>query len=310
MKKYYPILKWLILIAACAYLAYALWQFVQSGEAGVLWEQWKCSFAKNLWWLAAVFALLPLNWLAESRKWQLLIQAEEPISLKASLRSVLGGASVAFFTPNRVGEFPARSMFLQKGNRTKGIILGFIGSFSQTLVIIACGVPALWVYFSEARYAVQPGYLCSVLASFFVIAVLYLFLPAFCKKIRNRSSLIKIEKYLAAISQLRVAVLGQVLFVSALRYAVFCTQFFCMLRFCEVELSLWQGAVGIAVNYLFITFTPSVGFSEGVVRSSAATLVLQAFSANTAGIAAAGVSIWAVNFVLPMMIGSMFLVKK
>jgi hypothetical protein len=82
-----------------------------------------------------------------------------------------------------------------------------------------------------------------------------------------------------------------------------------LLHFFDVKLDILTGIIAIATNYLFITFTPSLAFSEGAIRTSMAILVIGTFSENTIGIAAAGMSIWLINFVLPMAVGSLFLGK-
>jgi hypothetical protein len=80
--------------------------------------------------------------------------------------------------------------------------------------------------------------------------------------------------------------------------------------FFGVELHPIFGAVAIASYYLFVTFAPSLAFSEGAVRASIAILVFGVFSTNVIGIAAAGLFIWLLNFVVPMLIGSVVLGKK
>ena len=83
-----------------------------------------------------------------------------------------------------------------------------------------------------------------------------------------------------------------------------------MLQFFGIELSYWQALVAIPTNYLFVTFTPSLAFSEATVRSSFAVLTIGAFSGQTVNIALAGMCIWMLNFVVPMLIGSVVMVRK
>ena len=48
---------------------------------------------------------MPVNWFAESYKWQLLVNPIENIGFKAAVFAVLSGLAVAMFTPNRSGDF-------------------------------------------------------------------------------------------------------------------------------------------------------------------------------------------------------------
>ena len=83
-----------------------------------------------------------------------------------------------------------------------------------------------------------------------------------------------------------------------------------MLRFFGIHLIVWQALIAIPTNYLFVTFTPSLAFSEAAVRSSFAMLTIGAFSGQTVSIALAGMCIWIINFVFPMLAGTVLMVKK
>jgi uncharacterized membrane protein len=98
--------------------------------------------------------------------------------------------------------------------------------------------------------------------------------------------------------------------ISFIRCAVFCVQFYFMIRFFSIELTPWQALTAIPTSYLFVTFTPSFAFSEVAIRSSYAVLIIGAFSGQVVNIALAGVCIWVINFVIPMLAGSVVMVRK
>ncbi len=83
-----------------------------------------------------------------------------------------------------------------------------------------------------------------------------------------------------------------------------------MLRFFDVQLTPWQALLAIPTNYLFVTFTPSLAFSEGALRASYAVFVLGFFSPQTVNIALAGVFIWVVNWVIPLLAGSVIMLRS
>lgn len=300
------IIKAVVLLAAYGYLAYVLISFQDYVE---LVQQWSAAWHKNLLWLLAVLALLPLNWLLETVKWQYLVKDVEALSLTKAFRSVLGGNTTAFFTPNRLGEFPGRSLFMQEGNRLKAALLGMFGGVSQTLVIMLCGLPSLILLLGHFQGAVSWLYVLLALLCFSFLVVIYFSLPRISAKLKSSSLFARWSNYLACYEQLSALRLIQILACTLARYLVFCAQLYFMLRFFCVELNVLTAMLAIAVNYLFVTFAPSWAFSEGAVRASTAVVVLGLFSANVVGIAAAGVSIWLINFVLPMLAGSIFLSK-
>jgi hypothetical protein len=83
-----------------------------------------------------------------------------------------------------------------------------------------------------------------------------------------------------------------------------------MLRFFEINIALIYYVAGICTNYLFITFTPSFSFSEGAVRGSYAAVVFSAFGANPISCILAGLCIWLINTMLPVVFGTFCILKK
>ena len=140
--------------------------------------------------------------------------------------------------------------------------------------------------------------------------LLYFLLPHLSKLFKQSSYSLKIKEFTDCLSDFREIELVRIMLVSLIRYAVFCIQFFLMLQFFGIELSYWQALVAIPTNYLFVTFTPSLAFSEATVRSSFAVLTIGAFSGQTVNIALAGMCIWMLNFVVPMLFGSVVMVRK
>lgn len=100
-----------------------------------------------------------------------------------------------------------------------------------------------------------------------------------------------------------------VVFISILRYLVFCSQYYLLLRFFGITVSLSQALIAIPTMYLLITFTPSLAASEPAVRGSYAVLVFSIFSSNEIGIMLTGILIWLINFVVPMVVGTVGIAK-
>ena len=111
------IIKWLILAAAYAFLAYKLATY---DGYGILLMQWQQSSWHDWIPLLLMLALLPINWAIEAKKWQMLCRPFEPQPFTQALQAVLGALVPAFITPNRIGEIVGRPMFLKKENRIAG----------------------------------------------------------------------------------------------------------------------------------------------------------------------------------------------
>lgn len=304
------LLKWSVLLAVFSYLAYKLITFNQYDEFVARWKQMSLL---QFWWLAGVFVLLPLNWWLESVKWKLLVSKVQKINLLNSLKAVLVGISTGFLTPNRVGELVGRVMFLHAENRKAGVTLSVLNSLTQNIIMVLCGVPACVLFFNASRGNFEMNvtlYLAVLLVSLLVFGLIYFMLPELSRRFKQSRCSDKIKDFTNCLSCYNKQDLLQIMLISLGRYFVFCTQFFFMLRFFGVELSGWQALIAIPTTYLFVTFTPSLAFSDAAVRSSYAVLVIGVFSGQVVNIALAGLLIWAVNLVIPLLVGSVMLVRK
>src|SRR5690606_12786240 len=93
-----------LLLTLLAWAIYA--QLLSKDNLPELWQTFLGQVQKgNLWWLFAVFFLMPLNWSIEALKWKRLLSGFLKIDFWRALRAVLAGVTVAMFTPNRVGEY-------------------------------------------------------------------------------------------------------------------------------------------------------------------------------------------------------------
>lgn len=301
-----PIKLWgyIFIIAAYSFLAYKLITFNQYAE---FLNQWKQMPLSQFWWLAAVFLFLPFNWLIESLKWKMMTIHIQKLSLKFSIQAVLAGISTGFFTPNRVGEMVGRILFLKPENRKSGVTLSLVNSITQNIIMTFCGIPACIVFFSVTSGKMKFNlnlYLLMVGLFLIGLCLLYFFLPKLSKLLKKSRLAPKIKEFSDCLSAFSFSELIRIMLISLFRYVVFCIQFSFMLRFFGVELSSWQMLISIPTTYLFVTFTPSFAFSEVAVRGSLAVLIIGTFSNQTVGVALAGMCIWLVNFVIPMLVGS------
>ena len=91
-------------------------------------------------WLCIAIALMPFNWLTETLKWHQILRRYEGQSLAKAYQAVLAGVSFSLFTPNRVGEYGGRILFISPENRWKAVIINLVGNFSQIVVLISFGL--------------------------------------------------------------------------------------------------------------------------------------------------------------------------
>lgn len=292
-------LKWLVLLVTYFFLGYKLFTF-EHYEAFLLHFQ-QASFY-HYFWLLLIFCLLPLNIFIETAKWQKIVEKSEHIPFRQALNAVLAGFAVGFVTPNRIGDMAGRMLYTSPANRKITAIYSLLNSFTQNYVIALIGLPAAAWYFLFFKSGKSDFQQYFILITLFILisTIIYFFLPKFVLifNLRNRLNFIKVISDYKSIDLLVIA--GY----SVLRFIIFSIQFFAVLQFFGVELRLFEALISIPTSYLFVTFTPSLAFSEAAIRSSYSVLIIGAFSDNTAGIAFAGFMIWCINYILPLLAGS------
>ena len=270
-------------------------------------QQWKTS---DGWWLLGACLLIPFNWLAEVQKWRPFVARYESMSQWKAMKAVLAGTSFALFTPNRVGEYGGRVLFVQPENHWKAVIANAVGSLGQYLVLLTAGTAgALWFAGQMLGWSGS-----SQLAAFAVLllplSALYYFyfnIRVLIPLARRIPLLRRLKTYLRDViflEQIRRRELAAVLVWSALRYAVYSTQYFLLLQFFGIKTGLWSGAAGIATIFLLQTILPLPVLAGLLFRGSLAVFVWSHFGANDISSLAATFVLWIINLILPALLGT------
>lgn len=308
--RHYTLLKWCILCAAYTFLCYKLVDYAQHNSLAVMWQQLT---VQHLWWIVGAMLLWPLNWGIEAAKWQLLTHHLTPQSYGECFKAVLGGVTVGFFTPNRIGEYPGRALFVPDSYRPSAIALGVVGTLAQTLAIALIGLPAAILFFAQAHtYTINPNTLYPTLTLITIsLVVLYCLLPQIARAIAQRTTKVawanRIAQHLHLLSTKQLTLL---LLLSTVRYATFCTQLYFALRCFDIALTPAEAFIGIACNYLFVTVTPSLALSEVAIRGSYAVIFIGHFTPNTLGVASASICLWLLNYCTTMIAGSIIVARS
>ena len=253
---------------------------------------------------------MPLNWFLEAIKWKEVLKSVQRISFGTSIKSVLIGLTSGFFTPNRVGEPVGRTFILNDGNKTKGVICSLICTLSQTFATLFFVCLSL---LGVAQYIPHiDGDEISLIRTIAVIgltlvSVLYFTLPLWIRKIKSNSQ--KIKNIIEAISFISYSKLLKISFYSIIRFGVYTFQYYLMLKFFSIDIDMLLALVIIPINYFLVSITPSVAFAEIGIRGTYAILLIGAFTNNSVGVALSAVGLWFINYVIPMLIGSLLLMK-
>ena len=274
------------------------------------WNSWK-------FWLAII--LVFVNWGIESIKWQLLINPIQQFSFSKAVKSVLSGCAVTLLTPNRVGEFGGRILYVKEELRVKAISLSLVGSVSQLLVTMLMGCLGLlyvkyFFPFNNRVLAFLPEMLRDTLL-YLIIGLTLLFLLLYFRigwlvRIMERlPRFAKLVRYIKVLDEFSFQDLLQILFLSLVRYIVFVVQFVLLLHVMQVEIASWLCFCLLTVFYMIMAIIPSLGFVELPVRVTTAWIIFKMYTGNELGIGTASMAIWLINVVVPAVIGSLLLIN-
>jgi hypothetical protein len=279
------------------------------------WQQLKQCWQSGQFW--CVIVLMFANWGIEARKWQLLVKHVQQFSFMQACKSVLAGCSITMLTPNRIGEFGGRVLFLKQENRIKAISLTIAGSISQLLVTMMMGCAGLLFlrFFSHNAgnaLSVLPDFWQSVLIylSIAITVLLFLFyirLGWLVRMMEKLPAFNRVVKHITVLDEFKANQLLRILALSLLRYLVFVIQYVLLLQVMQVGIAGWLSFWLISVFYLALAVIPTIGFLELPVRAKTSLELMKLYSSNTLGIATAALGIWIINLVIPALIGSLLI---
>lgn len=300
------------------WLSYSIYkQIRQQPHLEESWINIKSAFAdERLVFLFLVFALMFVNWSLEALKWKLSVQNVQPVSFGKSLKAIFSGVSFSVTTPNRMGEYIGRVLYMNEGNRLKVISLTILGSISQLLVTIFFGLFGLMILKKEMDNETLPAWLewinnIGMIAGAigFIFLTVFYFRIGWVIKWVERIPVIK--KYIWLINELEKAdttLLLRLLSISTIRYLVFATQYFLLFRFFSVDIDWWTGIWATAVVFFVMVITPTIALFEVALKITVTEKVFSIFTSNTLGIDVVTTTIWFVNLIVPAAIGSLLII--
>ena len=267
----------------------------------------------NAPWLIAAILLMPINWMLENLKWRVLIRNFTKLSFSESFKAIWAGVTFSIFTPNRVGSYGGRILFVKPEHNWKAVIATLVGSFSQLLVIVSMGLLGL-VYFSHfylevESYLLSSGFLLGVgvISVFgFCFFNVDLIIP-FVKRLPFIHYLKRFVKDIVVLKNYTRRELSEAVLYALLRYLTYCLQYFFLLRFFGIEVTLGTAMAGIATIYLIQTSLPVTPLLGIFARVEIAFFVWGFFSDNKLNILASTFGLWIINVIVPALIGTVFI---
>ena len=300
------------------WLSYSIFRQIQR-QPGLeqSWQHIRQSFdSTRIWLLLAVMLLMLVNWSIETAKWKLAVQRVQRVDFATALKAILAGVSFSVMTPNRVGEYLGRVLYMEEGKRLKAISLTITGSISQLIVTLLMGFCALLVL---QKPVLASGMITAfwmkmiVYGVFIVLFVLTLFYFRLAVLVRWLDRLPALRKYawlLESLEHFNATLLLQLLSLSALRFIVFIIQYYLLFRLFEVDVSWWQAWWAVSLSFLVMAVIPTIALITDLgLRGKVSLQLIGLFSGNQLGISLAAVSIWFINLIIPAVAGSLLILS-
>ncbi|MFC4232329.1 lysylphosphatidylglycerol synthase domain-containing protein [Parasediminibacterium paludis] len=301
------------------WLSWSIYHQIQQQKG--LQQSWQTIVAalkgSGQWRLYAAFALMFCNWGLEAKKWQVLMQAIQPLSYGRSFRAIFSGQALASSTPNRVGEFVGRIVYLNDGNRLRALSLSAVGSFAQIIITFVMGLLGLLLVYPSITDKLQSTFSLStfwinwlvyaVSLTVMVQLVCFYNLSWITNLIEKIPFVSKYRFYIQKLEDLHNKQLTNILFLSFIRYVVYMVQYLLLFQLFQIEISWWVICSLVCVQLMVMAVVPSIALAELGVRGQVSIALFGLFSSNTIGIIAAVSGIWLINLIVPALAGSLLI---
>jgi hypothetical protein len=246
--------------------------------------------------ILVVFSIV--NWVLEIFKWQNLVSYFKKITFLESAKQSLGSLTASIFTPNRIGEYGAKALYFSKENSKKIIFLNFISNTSQMAITCLFGV--LGFVISNFQFHVSIIY--------YLIAIVAL--VGFILLIRNVEIYgLSIQKLITKLKDFPKNIMLSNFQLSVLRYLVFSHQFYFLLVLFNCEISYPLALSTIFTMYLLASIVPSIHLMDVAIKGSVAVYLFGQIGIESWKIITITSLMWLFNLVIPVIIGSGFVLK-
>ncbi len=263
----------------------------------------------NIALLVVPLLLVVINWSLEASKWKYLIKKRQNISFLNALKATLSGLTLGLFTPNRIGEYGGRVLFLKK-DKINGFILTTIGSYSQVTITLIAGLIALFFalpkdlnsFIDIPVYILQP-------AIIFLLGIVFLVYFNIHKMPTSWIPWKIAQKHLSILNLIRFKDLFIALLLSLFRFTIYTAQFLLLLYLLGSEFPILKGLMMISIIFLAQTIIPTIALAELGIRGNLSIFFLGMLTDNILAILLASTLLWIINLVIPSLAGLFFIWK-
>jgi hypothetical protein len=270
------------------------------------------SVSKVAFTLGIVVLLMFVNWFLEALKWRYVTQTLVHITLWEAVESVFCGLTWAVTTPNRIGEYGGRVMFLPNRKRIPGIFAMGVGSFSQALITNVLGIiSSVWfvLSFIDNKKWVYIGFVAILGALVLLQLIVYFHIKWMVYLFDKIAFIRKYHRFFEVLTRYKTHELIKTMTFSLARYATFTFQYFLVFQLLIPQISIIPMLLVLMVFFFVTSTLPSLDlFDIGVRGFTAAHLFIYVTDQKLAVISCVSL-IWLINLFIPAILGSLFVFK-
>ncbi|SDG90645.1 Lysylphosphatidylglycerol synthase TM region [Winogradskyella thalassocola] len=253
-----------------------------------------------------LIVLSSFNWFFEILKWKHLVYIVKPISFKSALEQSLGGLTASLITPNRIGDYGAKAIYYTKRFRTKIVLLNLLGNMAQMTITTLLGAIGLLLFINH--YPIALNYYKIVGVGILIIILgLLVFFGITQKRFKIKG--FSVSFIIDFIKSITLKAHGINLSISLIRYLIFSFQFYYLLTLLGVEITYYDAMVIITSMYLLASIVPTISIFDVVVKGSIAVFLFSYIDINEFIILSVTSLMWLLNFVIPSIFGSYFVLN-
>lgn len=298
------LLKITVVLAAVFFIAYKLTSNEQLNFSAFVakLEEFRVFSVLNI---TVLLFLSFLNWLFEIKKWQKLSSELKHKSVRKVTNESLASFTAAIFTPSRIGEYGAKSLYYPRSERKKVIFLNFVGNMTQLLVTLVFGIMGVCYMIFQVELPFMGMNTALVILLLFSPFILYWLIRRFNLRIKGYS-LRKLEKSFKKISP---EIQWKTLYYASLRYIIFTHQFYFLLLIFNVELPYLLVISAVFSTYFLASLIPTMLIFDALIKGGFGVMIFGYLGVPEIVVLVIVLAVWILNFGLPALLGSYYVLR-
>lgn len=249
---------------------------------------------------AALLILTFLNRFLEILKWQNLTQILRPVSIWESTKQVLIGITFGIVTPNGIGEYAGKAWFYPRSEAGKVIFLNAVCNGIQVAFALFFGL--LGTLYVNTLHPFIPTY---YLGLFFGVLSVGTFVLFYIKDFKFKG--FSLRGLFSALYEIPRKIHNKNIALALLRYLVLLHQYFILYTLFQVNIPYMVLMAVVACIYLLASSLPNFQALDFALKGGIAVYLLSFFGVEGWVVPIVAASIWLLNLVIPVSIGSIFL---